>query len=209
IRPGPPRGYQAWTRSCAAIAASTSKFLTCCTRSSSAAGGRAPAWLNTSLPFLNAISVGMERMSAAAASCCSASVSTFACTTSGCCSEEAANVGANDLHGPHHDAQKSTNTMALSVMVSLNCSAVMSRVVTIFLTLVSSWVFPPYDQRKPRGGDQRKSLTAASRRLRDERSFVAITAQRFSPIGTRPQPLGPATPPRHFPAMKDKGLERD
>jgi len=37
----------------------------------------APAWLNTSLPFLKAISVGMERMSAAAASSCCASVVDF------------------------------------------------------------------------------------------------------------------------------------
>src|SRR4029077_10502222 len=132
-----------------------------------AAGGRAPAWLNTSLPFLNAINVGIERMSAAAASCCSASVSTFAKTTSGWTSDDAANVGANALHGPHHDAQKSTSTMSLSVMVSLNCSAVMSFVATVFLTLVSIRMFPPYDQRKLLGGDQRKSLNASNRRLRN------------------------------------------
>src|SRR4051812_44336600 len=119
-----------------------SNSLTFCTSSSSAAGGRAPAWLNTSLPFLKAISVGMERISAAAASCCSASVSTFAYTTSGCCSDEAANVGANALHGPHHDAQKSTSTISLSVMVSLNCTAVMSLVATSLLTLRSTSLFP-------------------------------------------------------------------
>src|SRR3954452_4215070 len=144
-----------------------SHSLTRCTSCSRAAGGRAPAWLNTSLPFLNAISVGIERMSAAAASCCSASVSTFAYTTSGCSSDEAANVGANALHGPHHDAQKSTSTISLSVMVSLNSSAVRSFVATIFLTLGSSGVFPPYDQHKLTGGDQRKSLNAFNRRLRN------------------------------------------
>src|SRR6185312_7179327 len=131
-----------------------SNSLTRCTRSSSAAGGRAPAWLNTSLPFLKAISVGMERISAAAASCCWASVSTLAYTTSGCCSEEAANVGANALHGPHQDAQKSTSTISLSVMVSLNSSAVMSRVATIFLTLGQIGLFPPYGQRKLHDGNQ-------------------------------------------------------
>src|SRR3954447_23372656 len=89
----------------------------------------------------------MERISAAAASSCSASVSTFTYATSGCASDEAANVGANCLHGPHHDAQKSTNTMSLSVMVSLNSSAVMSRVATVLLTLVSRCVFPPDDLR--------------------------------------------------------------
>src|SRR5947208_12514933 len=131
-----------------------SNSLTRCTSSSSAAGGRAPVWLNTSLPFLNAISVGMERMSAAAASCSWASVSTFAYTTSGCSSEEAAKVGANALHGPHHDAQKSTSTMSLSVMVSLNSSAVRSFVATIFLTLASTCLFPPYDQHKLTVGRQ-------------------------------------------------------
>src|SRR5258707_8709835 len=125
-----------------------SNSLTRCTRSSRAAGGSAPAWLNSSLAFLNAISVGMERMSAAAASACSASVSTFAYTTSGCSSDEAAKAGAKALHEPHHDAQKSTSTMSLSVMVSLNSSAVMSRVATIFLTLVSNCVFPPYYHRQ-------------------------------------------------------------
>src|SRR3954463_2919455 len=126
-----------------------SNSLTFCTSSSSAAGGRAPAWLNTSLPFLNAISVGIERMSAAAASCCSASVSTFAYTTSGCSSDEAANVGAKALHGPHHDAQKSTSTISLSVMVSLNSSAVMSCVLTSLLTSGSTCLFPSCGSRGP------------------------------------------------------------
>src|SRR6476646_11842430 len=134
-----------------------SNSLTRCTKSSSAAGGRAPAWLNTSLPLLKAISVGIDRISAAAASCCWASVSTLAYTTSGCCSEEAANVGANARHGPHHDAQKSTSTISLSVMVSLNCSAVRSRVATMFLTLGQIGLFPPYGLRKLPGDDQRKS----------------------------------------------------
>jgi hypothetical protein len=38
----------------------------------------------------------------------------------------AANVGANDRQGRHHDAQKSTRTMSLPLMMSLNWSAVMS-----------------------------------------------------------------------------------
>src|SRR6185312_11845395 len=92
---------------------------------------------------------------------------TFAYTTSGCFSEEAANVGAKALHGPHHDAQKSTSTISLSVMVSLNSSAVMSRVVTGFLTLVSIRLFPPYGQRRLLGTYQRKFLNASSRRLRN------------------------------------------
>src|ERR1700687_56410 len=119
-----------------------SNALTCSTSSSSCAGGSAPAWLNTSLPFLKAIRVGMDRMSAAAASPCSASVSTLACTMSGCLSDEAAKVGANARHGPHHDAQKSTSTISLSVMASLNCSAVMSRIPTPLPTSRAAEMFP-------------------------------------------------------------------
>ena len=58
----------------------------------------------------NAISVGIEVMFAAAASACSASVSTFANTTSWCVSDAFSKVGPNCLHGPHHSAQKSTST---------------------------------------------------------------------------------------------------
>src|SRR3984885_10610672 len=133
---------QAWSLSCAAVAASMSKSLTCCTKSSSAAAGRAPAWLKISLPFLNAISVGIDRIWAAAASSCSASVSTLACTTSGCLSADAENVGANWRHGPHQDAQKSTSTMSLPLIVSLNCAAVRSWGVTTSSTLRPGAVFP-------------------------------------------------------------------
>src|SRR6201996_4241823 len=84
----------------------------------------------------------MERICAAAASSCSASVSTFACTTSGCLSAEAENVGANCRHGPHHDAQKSTSTMSLPLIVSLNCAAVRSWVVTTCSTQRTAGVFP-------------------------------------------------------------------
>ena len=48
------------------------------------AAGRAPGWEKTSVPSLNAISVGIEVICAAAASDCSASVSTLPKTTSGC-----------------------------------------------------------------------------------------------------------------------------
>src|SRR5580693_7056968 len=84
----------------------------------------------------------MDRIWAAAASCCSASVSTLACTTSGCFSDDAWNAGANWRHGPHHDAQKSMSTMSLLSSVSLNCSAVRSRVVTSAITLRAGVMFP-------------------------------------------------------------------
>src|SRR5215469_15428487 len=61
---------------------------------------------------------------------------------SGCSSDDAWNVGANWRHGPHQDAQKSTSTMSLPSMVSLNCSAVRSRVVTTGLTSRAADMFP-------------------------------------------------------------------
>ena len=80
------------------------------------------------MPSRNAISVGIEVMLAAPASCCSASVSTFPKTTSGCVVLAASYVGANWRHGPHQDAQKSTSTMSLSRTVFSNASVVMSMV---------------------------------------------------------------------------------
>jgi hypothetical protein len=72
------------------------------------------------------MSVGIEVMPAAAARDCSASVSTFANTTSSCFVEAASNTGANWRHGPHHSAQKSTNTMSLPSMVSGKLASVIS-----------------------------------------------------------------------------------
>ena len=55
----------------------------------SALAGRAPGWENTSVPSLKAIRVGIEVIWAAAASACSASVSTLPKVMSACCSEAA------------------------------------------------------------------------------------------------------------------------
>ena len=51
--------------------------------------GQGTGWLKTRMPSRKAISVGIEVMRAAAASCCSASVSTLPNTMSVCCSEAA------------------------------------------------------------------------------------------------------------------------
>ncbi|SKV42945.1 Uncharacterised protein [Mycobacteroides abscessus subsp. abscessus] len=51
--------------------------------------------MKTSCPCLNAISVGIERIFAADAKACSASVSTLACTTSGLASDDASKTGPN------------------------------------------------------------------------------------------------------------------
>src|ERR1700740_2971217 len=67
-----------------------------------------------------------------------------------CFSADAANVGANWRHGPHQDAQKSTSTMSLPLMVSLNSSAVRSLVVTPGLTPRTAAVFPAFPRRSSR-----------------------------------------------------------
>src|SRR5690625_7215034 len=85
---------------------------------SSAAAGSAPACLCTSFPSLNAINVGIDEMLASAAKARSACVSTVPKTMSGCLAAAARYTGANMRHGPHHSAQKSTNTMLLSVTAS-------------------------------------------------------------------------------------------
>src|SRR3954466_522789 len=104
----------------------------------------------------------MAWISAAAARPCSASVSTFACTTSGCLSDEAAYVGAKARHGPHQEAQKSTSTISLSVIVSLNCSVVMSCVLTSLPTSGSTCLFPPFGYRGGAAKGQCNALSADS-----------------------------------------------
>jgi len=67
----------------------------------------------------------MDVMPNSRASSCWSSVSTFPKTMSPCCSEAASYIGANCLHGPHQDAQKSRRTMP-SLTVSLKFSMVMA-----------------------------------------------------------------------------------
>src|SRR5690606_29239229 len=119
-------GHQA-LRSCSARAA-TSRSRTAVISCSRPAAGIAPGWEKTSTPSLNAIRVGIEVICAAAASPCSASVSTLANTMSACCSDACSKIGANIRHGPHQDAQKSTRTMSLSLMVRSKFSAPRSMV---------------------------------------------------------------------------------
>ena len=92
-------------------------------------GGQRPDWRKTIWPFLKAISVGMawiwRRRSPARPRC-----RPWRRRRRGAFPTPPAYVGANARQGPHQDAQKSTNTISLSVMVALNCSVVRSRVVT-------------------------------------------------------------------------------
>src|SRR6476620_6239676 len=76
------------------------------------------------MPSRNAMIVGIAWISSAVASCCWASVSTLACTTSGCDCAERSKTGAKARHGPHHDAQKSISTTGLSAIVVSKSAAV-------------------------------------------------------------------------------------
>ena len=76
------------------------------------------------MPSRNAISVGMEVMFAAAANCCSASVSILPKVMSEYFSLAASKTGAKLRHGPHHAAQKSTKTVPLPEMVDSKFAAV-------------------------------------------------------------------------------------
>src|SRR6056297_614391 len=60
-------------------------------------------------------------------SCCS-SASTLPNTMSVCSCDAASKTGPNCLHGPHHSAQKSTNTVSLSLIVCSKLSMVSSTV---------------------------------------------------------------------------------
>ncbi len=73
---------------------------------------------------------------AAAASSCSASVSTFPNTTSEWTREADSNTGAKLRHGPHQAAQKSTRTMSLSRTVDSKSVAV--RVTLAMVKLLAS-----------------------------------------------------------------------
>ena len=74
-------------------------------------------------PCFAIISVGTAWMPAALARSWFASMSTLPKMMSGFASLAASNVGPNARHGPHHVAQKSTNTRLLSVMVfSKSCA---------------------------------------------------------------------------------------
>ena len=73
--------------------------------------GFMPIILSTSLPFLYSINVGMDIMPYCSASSLSSSMFTlqnFILPSSSTASSDI--IGAIILHGPHHDAQKSTRT---------------------------------------------------------------------------------------------------
>src|SRR5271165_295721 len=97
---------------------------------SSNAAGKAPGCENTITCSLSTISVGIDRMPNEPAISGWLSVSTLPNTMSGCCSEAASKMGPNIRQGPHHEAQKSTNTVAFDDTTSLKFSSVSSTVAT-------------------------------------------------------------------------------
>src|SRR5665647_887712 len=115
-----------WTRTSSMSSARTPS-MTC----SRAEAGSAPGWLKTRMPWRKAIRVGMEVIRAEAANDCSASVSTLPKTMSGWVELLCSKTGANERHGPHQAAQKSTRTMSLSSSVCPKDSAVSAWVVMI------------------------------------------------------------------------------
>jgi hypothetical protein len=75
------------------------------------------------------MSVGIERMPSEPET--PAELSIFPKTMSGFFSDAASKVGPNMRLGPHHSAQKSSTTNALSWMVDSMLSLVISRVATM------------------------------------------------------------------------------
>src|SRR5262245_13379504 len=102
--------------------------------SSSIGGGSAPASAYRTIRSRKNMSVGIERMSNAAASSRCSSVFTFPNTTSACRSEAASNAGANARHGAHQGAQKSTMSMSLLATTLSKLSLVSSTVATASLS---------------------------------------------------------------------------
>src|SRR3954464_5534982 len=109
-----------------ACTASMSRARTCSIRFSSADAGSEPGCENTSTCSRKTMSVGIDMMLNAAPSAGCASVSTLPNTMSGLSLEACSKTGPNCRQGPHQSAQKSNNTMSLSVTVASSVSVVIS-----------------------------------------------------------------------------------
>ena len=107
-------------------------------RAPRAGAGNAPDCEWTSPPSRKAMIVEIECMFAMAASCCSASVSTLACTISRCACDDLSKTWVKARHGQHHDARKSTSTMPLPTMVDPK-----SAIVRLFVAMFSAPVARP------------------------------------------------------------------
>src|SRR5262249_23730921 len=84
-------------------------------------------------PSLNAMSVGIDVICAAAASPCWSSVSIFPKVMSACWSLADSKTGPNIRHGPHHAAHQSTRVIPSPVTVSSKLSSVSATVLISLL----------------------------------------------------------------------------
>lgn len=92
--------------------------------------------------FLKIIRVGMERISASAASCSFASVVDLGEDDVGMLVRGGGEGGCERPHGPHQELQKSTRTMSLPSTMSLKFCLVRSWVATSVVTRSGVPVFP-------------------------------------------------------------------
>src|SRR5690625_901805 len=148
----------------------------------------APGWENTSTFSRKAISVGIDEIPAAAASCCWSSVSILPKTMSSCFWETSSYTGANILHGPHQSAHQSTSTMSLPSMVSWKVSFVRSTVAM----LPAYWSQPTLPSSRPSVDREHPvwlgSFTAAVHRLAREYDTRVSTGPSPLPFTDRPCP---------------------
>src|SRR5664280_3604701 len=93
------------------------------------------------------MSVGIDWMPNEPARSNWASVSTLPNTMPGCCSDAASKMGPNTRQGPHHEAQKSTTTVAFDDTTSSKFSLVRSTVVIVHSSLRTCTQCNPYTGR--------------------------------------------------------------
>src|SRR5215469_17312170 len=101
--------------------------------SSSACSGNAPGCAYSTTLSRMIMSVGIDEIPNDAAKSRCASVSTLPNTASGLRSDARSNTGPNILHGPHHDAQKSTSTSPPSSTTDSKFALVSSTVAMLYL----------------------------------------------------------------------------
>src|SRR5690606_9144945 len=102
--------------------------------------GDTPTCLLTTSPFLNTKTVGMLRTPYLAANCWLASTSTFPTTALPSYSWLTSSImGPTILQGPHHAAQKSTNTgLSLFKTTSSKVASVISSAILLVFVIVNA-----------------------------------------------------------------------
>src|ERR1700728_761356 len=99
--------------------------------------GRAPTWVAAGLPSLNRISVGMPRTANWFGDIGLLSMSTFATVSLPANSPASSSrAGPIILQGPHHSAQKSTNTGPVLLASTTSVAKLLSVTGTVFALIV-------------------------------------------------------------------------